>query len=109
VDRIGTIHDNRYVIFDNDTRFLFTSTFDGAWDPYIDDFATKIPDTMDLLFGEIEGFPGIHSPGIKDWIVKHQVSAQYFYSAYPSSSVRDVWTALKVKGGLDVLLDAASS
>lgn len=109
VDRIGTIHDMRYVIFDNDTRFLFTSTFDGAWDPYIDDFATKIPDTIDMLFEEIEGFPGIRSPGIKDWIVKHQVTATYFYSAYPSSSVRDVWKAMKIKGGLDVLLDAASS
>lgn len=109
VDRVGTIHDMRYVIFDNDTRFLFTSTFDGAWDPYIDDFATKIPDQIDLLFGEIEGFPGIRSPNIKEWIVNHQVPAQYFYSAYPSASVRDVWKALKVKGGLDTLLDQASS
>jgi hypothetical protein len=109
VDRIGTIHDMRYVIFDNETRLLFTSTFDGAWDPYIDDFATKIPDQIDMIFGEVEGFPGIRSPGIKDWIVKHQMSAQYFYSAYPSSSVRDVWKALKVKGGLDTLLDQASS
>jgi hypothetical protein len=100
---------NQKLVFDNETRLLFTSTFDGAWDPYIDDFATKIPDQIDMIFGEVEGFPGIRSPGIKDWIVKHQVSAQYFYSAYPSSSVRDVWKALKVKGGLDTLLDQASS
>ena len=109
VDRIGTIHDMRYVIFDNETRLLFTSTFDGAWDPYIDDFATKIPDTIDMIFGEIEGFPGIRSAGIKDWIVKHQVSSQYFYSAYPDTTVRDVWKAMKIKGGLDVLLDAETS
>jgi hypothetical protein len=108
-DRIGMLHDLRFVIFDNDTRLLFATTFDDDWDAYIDDFATKIPDTIDMIFGEIEGFPGIRSPGIKDWIVKHQVSAQYFYSAYPSSSVRDVWKALKVKGGLDTLLDQASS
>ncbi|MDW0281452.1 MAG: hypothetical protein QN720_03040 [Nitrososphaeraceae archaeon] len=109
IDRIGTIHDMRYVIFDNNTRLLFTSTFDGAWDPYIDDFATKIPDTIDMIFGEIEGFPGIRSAGIKDWIVKHQVSSQYFYSAYPDTTVRDVWKAMKIKGGLDVLLDAETS
>jgi hypothetical protein len=79
-DRIGTLHDMRFVIFDNDYDF-----------------------------SEVEGYPGIHSPDIKDFIVKHQVTATYFYSAYPDTTVRDVWKALKVKGGLDVLLDAASS
>ena len=108
LDRVGTVHDLRYVIFDNDTRLLFASTFDGDWDAYINDFASTIPDQIDLIFGESEGFPGIHSPDIKDWIVKHQVSATYFYSAYPNASVRDVWKALKINGGLDVILDAAS-
>jgi hypothetical protein len=108
-DRIGTLHDMRFVIFDNDTRLLFASTYDGDWDAYINDFATIIPDDIDYDFSEVEGYPGIHSPDIKDFIVKHQVTATYFYSAYPDTTVRDVWKALKVKGGLDVLLDAASS
>ena len=108
-DRIGTLHDMRFVIFDNDTRLLFASTFDGDWDQYINDFATIIPDEIDLQFGEVDGYPGIHSPDIKDFIVKHQVQALYFYSAYPNASVRDVWKALKVKGGLDVILDPATS
>ena len=108
-DRIGTLHDLRFVIFDNDTRLLFATTFDDDWDAYINDFASAIPDYIDLAFGEAEGYPGIHSPDIKDWIVKHQVSATHFYSAYPNASVRDIWKALKIKGGLDVLLDAATS
>ena len=85
------------------------STFDGDWDAYINDFASTIPDPIDMIFGEVEGYQGIHSPDIKDWIVKQQVSSTYFYSAYPDTSVRDIWKALKIKGGLDVLLDAASS
>ena len=105
-DRIGTLHDMRFVIFDNDTRLLFASTFDGDWDAYIDDFANLIPDIVDQQFGELEGYPGVRSPDIKDFIVKHQVPAYYFYSAYPNASVRDVWKALKIKGGLDVILDA---
>jgi hypothetical protein len=109
IDRVGTLHDMRFLIFDNDTKLLFASTFDGDWDPYIDDFATLIPDQIDLAFGESEGYPGIHSPDIKDWIVKHQVTSAYFYSAYPNASVRDIWKALKIKGGLDVLLDAEAS
>jgi hypothetical protein len=109
VDRVGTLHDMRFVIFDNDTRLLFASTFDGDWDAYINDFAARIPDLIDVAFGEVDDYPGIKHPNVKDFIVKHQVTSTYFYSAYPDASVRDVWKAMKVKGGLDVLLDAASS
>ena len=108
-DRVGTLHDMRFTVFDNDTRLLFASTFDGDWDAYIEDFGTFIPDYIDLAFGEAEGYPGIKSPDFKDFLVKHQVTSTHFYSAYPNATVKDVWKALKIKGGLDVLLDAASS
>ena len=108
-DRIATVHDLRFVIFDNDTRIMFASTFDGGWDQYIDDFGTILPDEIDLLFHEFEGYPGINSPDIRDWIVKQQVTAVGFYSAYPEASVRDVWKALKSKKALDALLDTASN
>lgn len=107
-DRIGTVHDLRFVIFDDDTRCIFASTFDGDWETYIDDFATIIPDEIDLLFGEVEGYPGVRSAGIKDFIARHQVSAMAFYGAYTDASVRDVWKALKVKKALDDMLDAAN-
>jgi hypothetical protein len=109
MDRVGTVHDMRYLIFDNDTRLLFASTFDGDWDAYINDFAAHIPNEIDMIFGEVEDYPGIRSPNIKDYIVKYQVPSTYFYSAYPNASVRDVWKAMKIKGGLDVLLDAETS
>ena len=31
-DRMGTLHDLRFVIFDNDTRLFFATTFDDDWD-----------------------------------------------------------------------------
>ena len=40
-DRVGTVHDMRFVFLDNDTKFLFATAYDGDWDPYIDDFATE--------------------------------------------------------------------
>jgi hypothetical protein len=61
-DAVGTLHDMRFVFLDNDTKLLFATAYDGEWDAYIDDFVTKIPDAMDLLFCNIEGWPGIHSP-----------------------------------------------
>ena len=108
-DRIGTVHDLRFIIFDNDTRVFFASTFDGDWDSYMDDFGTIIPDEIDLLFHECMDYPGIHSPKFKEWAVSVQVTAAGFYSAYPEASVRDVWKALKTKKAFDELLDTAAS
>ena len=54
----GTLHNMRCVFLDNDTKLLFATAYDGEWDPYIDDFATKIPDMMDYLFSNVEGWPG---------------------------------------------------
>src|SRR5215467_6234522 len=45
-DKVGTLHDMRFVFLDNDTKLLLASAYDGDWDTYIDDFVTKIPDAM---------------------------------------------------------------
>src|SRR5262245_23479537 len=39
-DKVGTVHDMRFVFLDNDTKLLFATAYDDEWDPYIDDFAT---------------------------------------------------------------------
>jgi hypothetical protein len=109
LDRVATVHDLRFVIFDNDTRMIFASTFDGEWEAYIDDFATLIPEVIDQEFQEVEGYPGIHSPDIKEFIARHQVTGISFYSAYPDASVRDVWKSLKVSAAFDALLDTAAA
>src|SRR6201988_656805 len=79
--KVGTLHNMRFVFLDNDTKLLFATAFDGEWDPYIEDFATKIPDEMDIIFSAAEGWPGIHSPKVKDWIVEHQIPADGWFVA----------------------------
>ncbi len=79
-DNVGTVHDMRFVFLD-DTKLLFATAYDGEWDPYIDDFATKIPDIMDIAFSAFEGWPGIHNPEVKDWIAKHQITAEGWFVA----------------------------
>src|SRR6185437_1016513 len=74
-DRVGTVHDMRFVFLENDTKLLFATAYDGDWDPYIDDFATKITDQMDVIFCNAEGYPGMHSPAVRDWIASHQIAA----------------------------------
>jgi hypothetical protein len=85
--QVGTLHNMRFVFLDQDTKLLFATAYDGEWDPYIDDFATKIPEMMDYLFGNVEGWPGIHSPEVKDFIVQYQLPAEAWYVAHPNLTV----------------------
>jgi hypothetical protein len=103
--KVGSLHNMRFVFLDNDTKLLFATAYDGQWDPYIDDFATKIPDEMDVVFSCWEGWPGIHSPEIKDWIVKHQIPAEGWYVAHPDLSVAEAGRNKRIGNAVDEFLD----
>src|SRR5262245_16801235 len=104
-DKVGTVHDMRFVFLDNDTKLLFCTAYDGDWDAYIDDFATKITDQMDVIFSACEGWPGIRSPKVKDWIVKYQITAEGWYVASPTLTVRDTWRLERIGKAVDEFLD----
>jgi hypothetical protein len=104
-DAVGTLHDMRFVFLDNDTKLLFATAYDGEWDAYIDDFVTKIPNAMDLLFCNIEGWPGIHSPSVKDFIAKHQTAAEAWYVASPNLTVAETRRLERVGNAVEELLD----
>ena len=87
--QVGTLHNMRFVFLDNDTTLLFATAYDGEWDPYIDDFATKIPEMMDYLFSNVEGWPGITSPDVKDFIVKYQLPAAAWFVSHPNVTVSE--------------------
>ncbi len=104
-DKIGTVHDMRFVFLDNDTNLLFATAYDGQWDAYIEDFATKIPDYMDIIFTAFEGWPGIQNPEVKDWIAKHQVTAEGWYVANPNLTVTETRRLGRVGKAVDEFLD----
>jgi hypothetical protein len=106
VRQIGTLHDARHVIFDNDTRFMFASVFDGSWDTYIDDFAqTVVGARFDKVFSHSEGFPGVTDPGVKDWFVAQQEPAGVFVSAYPDLTVQQIYKDQRVEEAFEAVLD----
>ena len=108
-DRVGTVHDMRFVFLDNDTKLLFATAYDGDWDAYIDDFVVKIADDLDALFSTWEGWPGIRSPECPDWIANHQIQAEGWYVAHPDLTVRDVRRLKRVGKALDEFLDKLNS
>ena len=107
-DRVGTVHDMRFVFLDNDTKLLFATAYDGEWDPYIEDFATKIPNALDLLLCNCKGFPGIRSPQVKDWLASHQIAAESWYVGNPDLTVAETRRLERVGHALDEFLDKIS-
>jgi hypothetical protein len=103
--KVGTLHNMRFVFLDRDRTFLFATAYDGQWDPYIEDFATKIPDEMDMIFSAFEGWPGIRSPKVKDWIVEHQIPAEGWYVAHPDLTVAETARLKRIGTAVDEMLD----
>jgi hypothetical protein len=108
-DKVGTVHDMRFVFLENDTKLLFATAYDGEWDAYIDDFAAKIPDYLDLISSAFEGWPGIRSPGAKDYFLRYQLTAEGWYVASPSLTVADTRRLERVGQALDEFLDKVSA
>ncbi|MFN3320965.1 MAG: hypothetical protein ACK43M_19645 [Allorhizobium sp.] len=107
--RVSTLHNMRFVFFDNDTRIIFATAYDGDWDTYINDFATKIPELMDLLFANVEGWPGITSPEVKHFIAEHQIDAAGWFVANPQVTVVDVRRYQRMDKAVAEFLDAMSA
>jgi hypothetical protein len=105
-DAVGTVHDMRFVFVDNDTKLLFATAYDGDFDPYIEDFAAKIPNAMDLWLCNCEGYPGMRDPSAaKDWIAKHQIAADAWYVNSPNLTATETRRLERVGKAVEELLD----
>ena len=105
-DAVGTVHDMRFVFVDNDTKLLFATAYDGDFDPYIADFAAKIPNAMDLWLCNFEGYPGMRNPkAAADWIASHQIAAEAWYVNSPNLTAPETRRLEKVGGAVEELHD----
>ena len=108
---VGTVHNARYVLFDEGTRLLVWTTFDGDWDVYIDDFAaSKVLDVWDTFLIHCEGYPDegkatLTVDEIKEFLTANQVTAADFYVDYPGYTTRQIKEALRVQAAVQESLD----
>lgn len=74
-------------------------------DTYIDDFVAKIPDYLDIIDSAWDGWPGIRSPGAKEYLAKHQITAEGWYIAYPDLTVAEILRLRRIGKAVDEFLD----
>lgn len=107
--RLSTTHFARWVIvpdFVNDPRqpqpedlsspyLLFSATFDGTLDPYLDDLCETLAPEAEQIWGSCIGAPQpARGAALKEYLKHNQIQTGLFFSAYPTASVQTVRDAL---------------
>jgi hypothetical protein len=111
--RLDMLHLSRLQIFDHlvyqgprqrhrDTlrshHLVFTSSFDGDLDEYLDAICSRLGAEADSWWSHCVGYPGTADPAaFKRWIRDHKVDSGLFANAYPGATVQDVRRALDTR------------
>jgi hypothetical protein len=78
-------------------HLVFTSTIDGPLDPYLDAFASVVPE-CDEWWGRCAGYPGRADPvAFRAYIRSLQARPGLFQSAIPEATVADVRSAVELR------------
>ena len=121
--RLDMLHLSRLQIFDHlvyqgprqkhrDTlkhhHLVFTSSFDGELDPYLDAICDRLGPEADSWGSHCIGYPGTSDrAGFRSWIRAHKVDSSLFASAYHGASVERVRDALETRERLVAFAAAA--
>ena len=104
---VATIHEARFVLFDDDTRLLFATSFDGPWDAYMEDFFTSGPtlELFDAVFQHVEGYEGLpDAAAVKEFVLGAQVTAAAYARNY-GGTVKEIRKGLRVNDAFQRVLD----
>ena len=104
---IATIHEARFVLFDDDTRLAFITSFDGPWDAYMEDFFTSGPTLalFDVIFRHVEGYEGLPDvAAVRAFVLGAQVTAAAYARNY-GGTVKEIRKGLRVNDAFQRVLD----
>ncbi|MGK0398814.1 MAG: hypothetical protein ACJA0I_001110 [Gammaproteobacteria bacterium] len=86
---------------------MFESNFNGSWNEYIDAFNSVLSLKLNLIWYWSENYPGSQPlTPFKDYITHNQIYTDYYYMAYPGSTVNDVKNALTVTRNFEKLVSS---
>lgn len=79
-------------------HLLFTSTFDGELDDYLDDVCDQIPEEADAWWGHCAGYPGTADrAAFKRYIRRHKVDTNLAAAAFHDATVQQIGESLALR------------
>jgi hypothetical protein len=106
---VKTIHFARWVFLDDGRRLIFASNYDGSLESYMDDFIDKVHWGLNAAFSNGVGYPktsfllsggAADEEAFKNYLRRHQVPTQVWWSAYPELSTANIANNAKIRAGL---------
>src|SRR4051795_7093922 len=104
---VATIHEARFVLFDDDTRLAFITSFDGPWDAYMEDFFTSGATLrlFDVIFRHVEGYDGLPDlAAVRAFVLGAQQTAAAYARNY-GGTVKEIRKAQRVNEAFQRVLD----
>src|SRR3954451_2447365 len=104
---ISSIHEARLVLFDDDTRLAFITSFDGPWDAYMEDFFTSGPTLalFDAIFRHTEGYDGLPDlAAVRGFVLGAEQTAAAYARNY-GGTVKEIRKAQRVNAAFQQVLD----
>jgi hypothetical protein len=103
------LHYLRWVLFDNDTRFMYQGIFDTDFDKYTEDAIMLFGKAgVNTVFENLEGFPTdwkTNPAAFIKFVRDHQCPSFMEYGEYPYVSADEIKKALRIKHALSEMLD----
>jgi hypothetical protein len=84
------------VLFDGDTRLLFATSFDGPWDAYMEDFASKPLKLFDSIFRHVEGYEGLPDLAAVEAFILSARQTAAGYSRNYGGTIKEIRKSLRV-------------
>lgn len=103
------LHYLRWVLFDNDTRFMYQGIFDTDFDKYTEDAVALFSQSgVTTVFENLEDFPmdwKTNPDGFIKFVRDHQCNSFLEYGEYPFVSSTEIKKALKLKASFEDMLE----
>ena len=106
-----TLHYARWILFDNDTRFIYYASFDTDLDKYLDDAARIFSESgVAGFFPDLEGFPDDPASAgdpeaYRKFLADNKVESFFQFEGYPGITVEEIKKALRVRNAFSNMLD----
>jgi hypothetical protein len=103
------LHYLRWILFDNDTKFMYIGIFDTDFDKYTEDAVMLFNQLgRESIFTHLEGFPEdgmTNVAAFAKFVRDHQLDSFFEYARYPGVTGDEVLKAIKIKDAFSEMLD----
>jgi hypothetical protein len=103
------LHYLRWVLFDNDTRFMYQGIFDTDFDKYTEDAVALFKMVgVDTVFENLEGFPAdwkTNPEAFIRFVREHQCPSFIEYGEYPYVTADEIKKALRLKAAFAEMIE----